>query len=127
MWLFGYQTHFSSVKVHSDVFEKDKKHLWKARIYFGNPAREVEDCFISFEKNNRMMTDVSVYTACYDTCSVEWILDTSVVEKIQLLELIDGTKIVDLLVLYDGKKKWYGPPKGNHWEIDLDSLKRIEK
>ncbi len=101
-----------------------------AKIYRGDPLRQVDDTFIMQEDGGPLETKAMIYGDCEDICVVEWLVDSNVVERISLRELTDsrGGDVVNMLVvLSNGKKYLIPPPRGrNHWKINLDSLKRIE-
>ena len=121
---------FSSVSIYSLDFNKEWGQGLSAKIYRGNPVRQVDDTFIKQEKGGLLETQALIYGDCEDICVVEWLVDSNVVERISFREQTDGRKddvVSMLVVLSDDKKYLIPPPKGrNHWKINLDSLKRIQ-
>ena len=121
---------FSSVSFYSHDFNKEWGGQLSAKIYRGEPLRQVDDTFIMQEDGGPLETKAMIYGDCEDICVVEWLVDSNVVERISLRELTDGSSydVINMLViLSDGKKYLIPPPGGrNHWKINLDSLKSIE-
>ena len=118
---------FSSVLIYSSKYELKKDQRLNSVIHVGNPVRQVNDCLIKQEKDGHVVTETMLGGACTDGCIVQWLVDSNVVEQISLLELTNGNdyKVIDLLVELEEKRFFLGPPKGNHWEINLDSLKKL--
>lgn len=121
---------FSSVSFYSHDFNKEWGGQLSAKIYRGNPVRQVDDTFIMQEDGGPLETKAMIYGDCEDVCVVEWLVDSNIVERIILRELTDGSNgdVINMLViLSDGKKYLIPPPRGrNHWKVNLDSLKKIE-
>ena len=121
---------FSSVSFYSHDFNKEWGGRLSAKIYRGNPVRQVDDTFIMQEDGGPLETEAMIYGDCEDVCVVEWLVDSNIVERIILRELTDGSDgdVINMLViLSDGKKYLIPPPRGrNHWKINLASLKKIE-
>ena len=118
---------FSSVLIYSSKYELKKDQRLNAVIHVGNPVRQVNDCLIKQEKDGHVVTETMLGGACTDGCIVQWLVDSNVVEQISLQELTNGNdyKVIDLLVELEEKRFFLGPPKGTHWEINLDSLKKL--
>ena len=77
-----------------------------AKIYRGNPVRQVDDTFIMQEDGGPLETKAMIYGDCEDVCVVEWLVDSNIVERIILRELTDGSDgdVINMLViLSDGK------------------------
>ena len=127
MWPLENPMAFSSVLIYSSKYELKKDQRLNAVIHVGNPVRQVNDCLIKQEKDGHVVTETMLGGACTDGCIVQWLVDSNVVEQISLQELTNGDdyKVIDLLVELEKKRFFLGPPKGTHWEINLDSLKKL--
>jgi hypothetical protein len=127
MWPLENPMAFSNVLIYSSKYELKKDQRLNSVIYVGNPVRQVNDCLIKQEKDGHVVTETMLGGACTDGCIVQWLVDSNVVEQISLQELTNGDdyKVIDLLVELEKKRFFLGPPKGTHWEINLDSLKKL--
>ena len=127
MWPLENPMAFSSVLIYSSKYELKKDQRLNAVIHVGNPVRQVNDCLIKQEKDGHVVTETMLGGTCIDGCIVQWLVDSNVVDQISLQELTNGNdyKVIDLLVKLEEKRFFLGPPKGNHWEINLDSLKKL--
>ena len=97
---------FSSVSFYSHDFNKEWDGQLSAKIYRGNPVRQVDDTFIMQEDGGPLETKAMIYGDCEDVCVVEWLVDSNIVERIILRELTDGSDgdVINMLViLSDGK------------------------
>ena len=127
MWPLENPMAFSSVLIYSSKYELKKDQRLNAVIHVGNPVRQVNDCLIKQEKDGHVVTETMLGGACTDGCIVQWLVDSNVVEQISLQKLTNGNdyKVINLLVELEEKRFFLGPPKGTHWKINLDSLKKL--
>ncbi|WP_173474902.1 hypothetical protein [Fibrobacter succinogenes] len=82
--------HFKHVEIFSQVVKLNELEQVKSNFYFGNMLENKDSCSVWPEMDGRIRTVARIYDACHDTCLIEWIVDSNVVDKIKILEFFDN-------------------------------------